>query len=147
MAKDDFFAEEARMARSALRNLVKDAGSKIAKDSDVRPLIRKRPLIALLAAAGGGFVTGYVATPARLDPEQKRRLRAFRKVRKHHSSHRLQKGITSAVGPALRSFAATAAGMLFHNVQQGADDNNAAGRGSRVANDEYSHIPGQRIQI
>lgn len=143
MPEQDFFAEEAKMARSALRNLVKQTGQKVQEDSDVRPLIRQRPWIALLAAAGGGLVTGYMVTPPRLSPEEKRRLRAIRKSRsKKHKGHHLQKQFASAFSPALRTFAATAAGALFHNFQQGSvnDDHQQSG-------DEYSSIPQQRIQI
>lgn len=145
----DFFTEEAKMARSALRNLVKDTGKKLQKDGDVRPLIQQRPWISMLAAAAGGMVTGYLVTPPRLEPEEKRRLRAIRKHRKHGHPHRFQKKLTDAVTPALRTFAATAAGALFQNFNHGGEEHehHPGGATGTAAGDEYAHIPHQRIQI
>ncbi len=146
-SQQDFFSEEARMARAALRNLVKQTGEKLQQDSDPRPLIRQRPWISLLAAVGGGMVAGYMVTPPRIDAEEKRRLRALRKLRKRRSADRLQKSIVGAIAPALRTFAATAAGALVHNFQQASNHNNHRPTRSHKSADEFAEIPNQRIQI
>jgi len=158
MPDQDFFAEEARLARSALRNLAKETQAKVQKHSDIRPLIKNRPWVSLLSAFAGGLVGGYLVTPPRPSPEEKQRNREEkrqksqqRKAKKQSTSGRIEQQLANAVTPALRTFAATAAGALFHNFQQGAAHSNghapAAQQPAPAADDEYADIPHQRMQI
>lgn len=156
MPDQDFFAEETRLARSALRNLAKETTAKVQQHSDILPLIKKRPWISLLSAFGGGLVGGYLVTPPRPSPEDRRRkheAKQQRQAKKQSASGRIEQQLANAVTPALRTFAATAAGALFHNFQQGGAHNNghnghAPGEQPKPAgNDEYAEIPNQRMQI
>lgn len=126
---EDFFAEEARIARKALRHLTMDTGKTLQRDIDIRPLVAKRPWASLAAAAGGGLVAGYLLTPRRKSAEEKARLRAIkhehRVEKKAESSGGILGSLVDAVKPALNTLAASAAGMIFQNVQNTAAEQGA----------------------
>ena len=153
MSDQDFFAEEARLARSALRNLAKEAQLKIQKHGDIRPLIKKRPWISLLSAFGGGIVTGFLATPARRAPEEEKKRRELKEEKKQERKAQkgsiLERNFASAFTPALRTFAATAAGALFHNFQQGDAETNGHApshlQHPSAAPDEYADAERRKI--
>lgn len=143
---EDFFAEEARIARQALRNLTMDTAKTLQRDADIRPLVTKRPWASLAAAAGGGLVAGYLLTPRRKSAEEKARLRAIK------LEHRMDKkaessgggilgSLVDAVKPAINTLAASAAGMIFQNVQ-----NSAAEQGAQHAAKEAAEQVHQRYQ-
>ena len=60
---DDFFAEEQKTAIRAMANCCRESWQVIKQDTNLEPLIRKRPLISLAAAAAGGLIAGYMLTP------------------------------------------------------------------------------------
>ena len=63
---DDFFAQEQKkMAVDAIKNCCREAWQVVQQDTNLKPLIRERPLASLAAAAAGGLVAGYLLTPPR----------------------------------------------------------------------------------
>ena len=153
MSDQDFFAEEARLARSALRNLAAEAGAKIQKHGDIRPLIKQRPWISLLSGFGGGVVTGFLVTPPRRAPDEQKKRREVREEKKQERKAQkgsiLERNFASAITSALRTFAATAAGALFHNFQQGGGETNGHDpshpRHPSAAADEYADAERRKI--
>lgn len=136
---EDFFTEEARIARQALRNLAMETGKTLQRDADIRPLITKRPFASLAAAAGGGLVAGLLLTPRRKSAEEKARIRALRqeahaqKKVAETSGHGLMGSLVDAVKPALNTLAASAAGMIFQNVQNSSQEQAAHAAAEHVS--------------
>lgn len=152
---EDFFTEESRRARSALRQAVKEAGQSLQEKSDISPLVRQRPFISLAAAATGGAIAGFLMIPKRRTPEEKAKRRQDKQEKKrqegqkeqklHKQEHQgilglLQVQLMHALTPALRSFASSAAGSVFHHAQEppGHDGPHEG---------EFSDLPHHRVQI
>jgi hypothetical protein len=122
-ASEDFFQQQTRWVLDAMKRRTLETVDSVKKNTDVRPWIRQRPTTSVLAAAAGGLVAGFLATPNRRATEARRAkaveqaLRHAGQQQRHHSfaSH-LETEVFRTLRPALRAFAASAAGMLFANV-------------------------------
>lgn len=110
---ENLFNRETQQTLQAMKKLLAEAKVRIEQDTDVRRLIRKRPLASLAAAAGGGMVTGYLAAPRKQAPGQKPAQPPHRTA-----TELLQRQLLFAVAPTLRSFATLAAEAFFreHSV-------------------------------
>jgi hypothetical protein len=149
MAKaPDFFKEETQAALNAIKRRSVQTLDSLKKNTDLRPWIRQRPKASLAAAAAGGLVAGYLLTPPRKSEQQKQRERAVRAGRpdgrRTFSSH-LESEVFRAIRPALRAFAASAAGVLLANVPLGQHVTSAI-HGKEPAED-LSGIPRQGMQL
>ena len=139
---EDFFEQETRETRAALRNCLKESWESVERNTDIRPLIKQRPYVSILAAAAGGLVAGYLVTPPRRSPEEQRKRHEQKqqnKARKKPSSHPMAGTLLGALNPALRTFAATAAGAMFHGAQNNPAEHEQA--------HNHPDIPHHRIQI
>lgn len=120
---DDFFAEEQKMAVRAMINCCRESWQIIERDTNITPLIRKRPLASLAAAAAGGLVAGYLLTPPGSTKPQPppRNHKRNGKAKPQHKGFliRLEQELTHAVVPVLRTFAASSAGAMFSDVHHG----------------------------
>lgn len=120
---DDFFAEEQKTAIRAMANCCRDAWQTIEQDTNLKPLIRKRPLASLAAAAAGGLIAGYMLTPPpnRKAQQGPRNQKRNGKARPEHKGFlvRLEEELSHAVVPVLRTFAASSAGAMFSEVHHG----------------------------
>lgn len=120
---DDFFAEEQKMAVRAMLNCCRDTWQVIEQDTNIKPLIRQRPLASLAVAATGGLVAGYLlGQPRKRKPEQvPHNGKRNGKTKPKHRSFllRLEDELAHAVLPVLRTFAASSAGAMFSEIHHG----------------------------
>lgn len=151
---EDFFAEETRNARQALRNLTRQTGEAIKRDVDISPLIAKRPFVSVAAAAAGGAVAGFLLTPRRKSPEAKAILRVLRDQRhahkkegkEHDSGHGVLNTVVDALKPALNTVAASVAGMIFHNVRDSRAHDDGPYRPMHPMDGPYANYPSDPAQ-
>lgn len=144
---EDFFQQEQKAALQAMKNCCREAWQVVQQDTNLKPLIRKRPLVSLAAAAAGGLVAGYLLTP----PQGGRPKREPREGGEREGKKRRHRGflvtledeLAGAITPTLRTLAASTAGALFSGVHQGY----RRGREPAPAEYEPADIPQHRIQI
>lgn len=119
----DFFAQEQKMATRALINCCSEAWQVIEQDTNIKPLIRKRPLTSVAVAAAGGLVAGYLLTPRRGGRRRSAAKRDTSAGGVHPEHHgllvTLEKELASAIMPALRTLAVSTAGMVFSEMHHG----------------------------
>ncbi len=119
---DDFFTQQQKMATRAMVKCCSETWQVIEQDTNIKPLIRKRPLASVAIAVAGGLAAGYLLTPSRGG----RRAR-HQHINGHTAEHRglmamLERQLASALLPLLKTAVASAVGLAFANIQEGHTD-------------------------
>jgi hypothetical protein len=119
---DDFFEQEQKMATRAMMNCCGETWQVIEQDTNIKPLIRKRPLTSLAVAVAAGLAAGYLLAPSRgRKPDHEQHGNG-------HAAERrsllvmLERQLARALLPVLRTFAVTTTGMVFSDIHKGSTD-------------------------
>ena len=116
---DDFFRQEQKMAIRAMVNCCSESWQTIEQDTNIEPLIRKRPMTSLAIAAAGGLAAGYLLTPSRRRKHD-HDLHSNGRTHEHHNLLALlERQLVRAIVPVLQTFAATATNVALSDIHKG----------------------------